>query len=92
MRSLLEDDPQVFATKLICLVLGVGFLAGGIGLVVGGFAGRGALLMGLGAYVTAASLVGLRQGPPAWNVFAPAGIVALSGLLAVSAGGALASA
>jgi hypothetical protein len=92
MRSLFEDEPDLFALKLIALLLGVGFIVGGIlKAALAGEAGMGPglTLMALGCYVTAASALGLTQGQAAQKVFAPACIAALSALLVVGAAGGM---
>lgn len=91
MKSFGEDAPDVAALKLITLLLGLCFTMGGVvaavlapagqsfGKLIGPFA-----MLALGCYVTAASLVGLRQGPIAVRVFAPAAVAAFGGLLTLA--------
>jgi hypothetical protein len=84
MRSLQEDPGDILAVKLVCLVLGVGLMVGGV--VSGASEGlaKGLLLIGLGCYLTAASAIGLRDGEDGWSVFAPAGATALMALVTLS--------
>jgi hypothetical protein len=84
MRALQEDPGDILAVKLVCLVLGVGLMLGGVlGAPSEGLA-KGLVLIALGAYLTAASAVGLRDGEDGWNVFAPAGATALMALAGLS--------
>jgi hypothetical protein len=84
MRSLREDPGDILAVKLVCLTLGVGLMLGGVlGAPTEGLL-KGALLIGLGAYLTAASAIGLRDGEDGWKVFAPAGAVSLMAIVTLS--------
>lgn len=84
MRALQEDPGDILAVKLVCLALGVGLMIGGVASGVAEGLAKGLLLIGLGAYLTAASAVGLRDGEDGWSVFAPAGATALGALVTLS--------
>ncbi len=83
MKAFFEDPGEVLGLKIVTVVLGSAFIVGGIGLMVTGGWRIGAPLMVLGCYVAAASLVALRDGPNAWNMYAPAAasaLVAIAGM------------
>lgn len=84
MRAFQEDPGDILAVKLVCLALGVGLLIGGVVAGVAEGMLKGLLLIGFGAYLTAASAIGLRDGQAAWGVFAPAGASALMALVVLS--------
>ena len=80
MRSFQEDAPDLAALKLLVGLIGFGYIVGGILQIAGagqGHAGQGVLLMALGCYVFAASLVGLNRGAEGQWAFAPACATAL---------------
>lgn len=87
MGSFRTDLAEVAAVKIICLVLGLSFIAGGVIETASFSLIKGVLLMGVGCYVTAASALALHRGAPARGVFVPAGVTALGALAAVSVAG-----
>lgn len=88
MRAFFEDSASILSAKIMALALGAAFVAIG---VIGAplqHDARALLFLAPGCYITAASLVGLRQGRAAWPVFAPAGFAAIAAIagLALAAG------
>jgi hypothetical protein len=84
MKAFHEDEGDVLALKIVTVVLGFAFVLGGIGLVVTGDWQLGAPMMLIGCYVAAASLVALRDGEAAWDIFAPAAASALMAIVGLS--------
>jgi hypothetical protein len=84
MKAFYEDSGDVLALKIVTTVLGFAFILGGIGLVVTGAWRMGAPLMLTGCYVAAASMVGLRDGENAWEVYAPAAASALVAIVGMA--------
>jgi hypothetical protein len=87
MRSPFENTPEVFCVKVLAFILGVAFILGAIAVIVTGRIGSGAALFAFGCYITAASALGLIRGADADRVFAPAGVGAFAGLIALAAAG-----
>lgn len=88
MRAFFEDSASVLSAKIMSLALGAAFVAiGVVGAPLQNDA-RPLLFLALGCYITAASLVGLRQGRAAWPVYAPAGFASIAAIagLALAAG------
>lgn len=88
MRALFEDTADILSVKILALVLGLAFIA--IGLFGAPLQQEVTplIFLALGCYITAASLVGLRDGPDGWSAFAPAGFASIASIagLAVAAG------
>ena len=84
MKAFHEDTGEVLALKIVTVVLGFAFILGGIGLVVSNQWRLGAPMMLIGCYIAAASLVGLRDGEAAWDVYAPAAASALVAIVGLS--------
>lgn len=88
MRAFFEDTASVLSAKILSLTLGTAFVT--IGVVGAPLQQdpRALLFLVLGCYITAASLVGLRQGRAAWPVYAPAGFASIAAVagLALAAG------
>lgn len=79
-----SDTGEMLALKILCLALGVAFMLAGFATVAAGHQLGGISMLALGVYGTAASLVGLRHGPPAVRVFRPVPVALLGALAMLS--------
>jgi hypothetical protein len=84
MRAFHEDGPEMIAGNMLTLTLGAAFILGGIGATVTGAIPFGLSMMLIGCYIAAASLVALRDGPDALNVFAPAAVSAVVAIMGLA--------